>query len=133
MQTTLSKASQFLKWRLRAMQKRDNVNVRFLDSLPCFLCGDWLEQRIAKSGKPYFVCDTCGTQFFVRKKEGITRLGAVVEQLRKSGLTGAKPALLPAIQQKLSEIEGLKKEIKRQEDAMGFFPSEELVRVRNSL
>ena len=56
-----------------------------------------------------------------------------MRQIKEAGLTGTKPEILIAIQQKLSEIEGLKKEIKKTENAMGFFPHDELIRVRNSL
>src|SRR6267154_4952547 len=44
--------------------------------LSCFLCGKELDQRMAKSGKPYFVCDPCGTQFFVRRRQGIEQLNS---------------------------------------------------------
>jgi DNA-directed RNA polymerase subunit RPC12/RpoP len=41
---------------------------------PCFLCAKKLDLRISKSAKPYFVCDDCGVQIFVRRKKGIERL-----------------------------------------------------------
>ena len=40
----------------------------------CFLCNDPLEQRTSEKAKPYFVCDRCGVQIFVRKKDGIEKL-----------------------------------------------------------
>ena len=130
------KVSQFVKGLLKNMATKRNVNVIgtvFSQSLPCFLCGDTLEMRTSKKNKPFFVCDDCGTQFFVRKKLGIERLEELIGQIKETGLTGTKPEMLIAIQQRLSEIEGLKKEIKKTEDAMGFFPNDTLIRVRNSL
>jgi hypothetical protein len=44
------------------------------DTLPCPLCKRELERRTDKNDKPYFVCDDCGTQFFVRRAAGIQRL-----------------------------------------------------------
>jgi hypothetical protein len=49
------------------------VNGR-IDSLPCVLCHRLLGQREDKNGKPYFVCDECGTQLFVRGVSGRERL-----------------------------------------------------------
>jgi DNA-directed RNA polymerase subunit RPC12/RpoP len=45
-----------------------------LGSLPCVLCGRLLQQREDKNGKPYFVCDECGVQLFVRGPNGRERL-----------------------------------------------------------
>jgi DNA-directed RNA polymerase subunit RPC12/RpoP len=42
--------------------------------LPCFLCHKQLDLRISKTEKPYFVCEDCGMQIFVRGKRGIERL-----------------------------------------------------------
>lgn len=40
----------------------------------CFLCGRWTDVRISKKDRPYFVCDACGIQVFVRGNKGIERL-----------------------------------------------------------
>jgi DNA-directed RNA polymerase subunit RPC12/RpoP len=45
-----------------------------MEHLPCILCGKQLDKRIDKNGKPYFVCDHCGIQVFIRGKRGIKRL-----------------------------------------------------------
>jgi DNA-directed RNA polymerase subunit RPC12/RpoP len=42
--------------------------------LPCFLCRKQLDLRLSKTKKPYFVCEDCGMQIFVRGKRGIERL-----------------------------------------------------------
>jgi DNA-directed RNA polymerase subunit RPC12/RpoP len=47
---------------------------RRINFLPCVLCGRLLGQREDKNGKPYFVCDECGTQLFVRGVSGRERL-----------------------------------------------------------
>jgi hypothetical protein len=49
-------------------------------SLPCTLCAQPLEQRADKNGKPYFVCNECGTQFFVRGARGKERLLALLSR-----------------------------------------------------
>lgn len=49
------------------------------NSLPCALCCRLLQQRADKNNKPYFVCDDCGTQFFVRGANGRERLVALME------------------------------------------------------
>jgi hypothetical protein len=44
----------------------------------CFLCGEEIEVKNSKKGKPYFICDPCGLQAFVRRERGIERLKAWV-------------------------------------------------------
>src|SRR5208282_509673 len=43
-------------------------------TLPCFLCGEELAIRTDKNSKRYLICNACGLQAFVRKKDGIKRL-----------------------------------------------------------
>ncbi len=50
-----------------------------METIDCILCGDSLEKRTDKNGKPYFVCDPCGTQFFVRGSQGISKLEALIQ------------------------------------------------------
>lgn len=47
----------------------DNVTL-----VPCFLCGEMVQLKKDKRIKPYFICDACGVQAFIRRKEGILRL-----------------------------------------------------------
>jgi hypothetical protein len=47
-------------------------------TLPCSLCARLLDQRADKNGKPYFVCEPCGTQFFVRGTAGRERLADIL-------------------------------------------------------
>jgi G:T-mismatch repair DNA endonuclease (very short patch repair protein) len=46
-------------------------------SIACRLCSRFSEQRSDKNGKPYFVCDECGTQFFIRGTLGRERLSTL--------------------------------------------------------
>jgi hypothetical protein len=47
-------------------------------ALPCSLCARSLDLRADKNGKPYFVCEPCGTQFFVRGTYGRERLADIL-------------------------------------------------------
>jgi DNA-directed RNA polymerase subunit RPC12/RpoP len=56
-------------------------------SLPCFLCHKELDLRISKTEKPYFVCEDCGIQIFVRGKKGIKRLEQSLGGMNKRGIS----------------------------------------------
>ena len=43
------------------------------------MCAELREVRIDKNQKPYVVCDFCGVQLFIRGKQGIKRLDALIE------------------------------------------------------
>lgn len=47
--------------------------------IPCFLCGGKLRVKFTKNEKPYFICDPCGLQVFVRCKPGISKLKRLLE------------------------------------------------------
>ena len=51
--------------------------------IPCFLCSQELTQRSDKHRKPYFVCDSCGMQIFVRGRQGIKNLAELVALLEE--------------------------------------------------
>src|SRR5579859_1064432 len=42
--------------------------------IPCFLCGNSIEVKNTVKGKPYFICDPCGLQAFIRRAKGVERL-----------------------------------------------------------
>ncbi len=42
-------------------------------SFVCFLCGQSVDVKRTKRGKPYFICDPCGLQAFIRREKGITK------------------------------------------------------------
>ena len=103
--------------------------------LPCILCGKRLDQRTDKNGKPYFTCDPCGTQFFVRRKQGMEKLVELIRELEKRGLAITQRAQsLYEIQAILSEIDGLKSEIEKLDAQIWFlFVDEDKVQARKSL
>src|SRR5206468_3161659 len=37
--------------------------------IPCFLCSQEIRQRKDKNQKPYFICDPCGVQIFIRGRQ----------------------------------------------------------------
>jgi DNA-directed RNA polymerase subunit RPC12/RpoP len=75
---------------LKPEQSQSNVNVTLglfdpdLGELaekefPCPLCGAGLPIRASKRRKPYFTCNDCGVQIFVRGKAGIARLNEMAQ------------------------------------------------------
>jgi len=53
--------------------------------IPCFLCGKPTPVKLTKKDKPYFVCDPCGLQVFVRCKPGILILKRLMKTIAKAG------------------------------------------------
>lgn len=47
---------------------------------PCPLCGAGLPILKSKRNKPYFICNDCGMQIFVRGKKGISRLEEMADR-----------------------------------------------------
>jgi hypothetical protein len=100
--------------------------------IPCFLCGRKLERRNSKTGKPYFVCDPCGIQSFVRGKKGIELLEDAFRNIEKAQIPYSVHARhLHDIQALLKEVDGVNTEI----DKLGisFFFNDQKLRIRNSL
>lgn len=88
--------------------------------LPCFLCGKWLRQRTDKNKKPYFVCDPCGTQIFIRRKQGIENLQELERALRDREMPIREhSAKLFEIRAILVEIAGVKREIEKLDSFAG--------------
>ena len=102
-------------------------------SIPCFLCGAEMDERSSKRRKPYFVCDPCGIQIFIRRKAGIQLL----DQLEKSlAMRDAlvKPHKLFEFQRLLAELNGTKAQIKKIEDSLGIiFKDQVMVRAIKAL
>lgn len=91
-------------------------------SIPCFLCGQKLEKRIDKRGKPYFVCDPCGIQLFIRRRAGIERLENLIIAVKKGEVSLAKHAnSVVQIQGLLTEITGIKAELSKVQEELGIF------------
>ncbi len=83
-----------------------------MSQIPCFLCGKQLDRRIDKNEKPYFVCDPCGMQAFIRRKLGIEKLDELIRAVQKRGTHFRKHAdSLFEIQAVLAEIDSVKSEI----------------------
>jgi hypothetical protein len=71
------------------LRKKDvsNINVmerQSMSFLPCILCRNKLQKRTDKHGKPYFICDPCGIQFFVRRRQGMERLENLLRASEKN-------------------------------------------------
>jgi len=116
----------------------DNVNVMEPFSkqfLPCILCGNRLAKRTDKHSKPYFVCDPCGIQLFVRRQQGITRLNEFMRASERNAIPFQQAAeRMYKAQALLGEIDGTKTQIKKLDGEIGFFfPDEDKVRARNAL
>lgn len=56
------------------------------NTLPCVLCGAQLEKRIDKHDKPYFICNLCGIQLFVRRQHGIDLLEKLMHTSHRDSL-----------------------------------------------
>ncbi len=90
--------------------------------LPCCLCGEELNQRITKNKKPYFVCDACGTQFFVRRKQGIKKLEQLLGAIREHNLTLREHTQnLFEIGAIVNELFGVEREYERVESSISIF------------
>jgi chaperonin cofactor prefoldin len=90
--------------------------------LPCFLCGKQLNQRTDKNNKPYFICNPCGMQVFIRRELGIQKLADLIRNLKEGELPlRTHTQVLYEVQAILSEMDDLKAEIKRLDGEIGFF------------
>jgi DNA-directed RNA polymerase subunit RPC12/RpoP len=105
----------------------------FSNSIPCILCGKSLEERTSKNRKPYFVCDPCGMQLFIRRKLGIERLGQLKKSISQNSIFIKKPQKLLEIQRSIAEINGIKAEIEKIDRAVIIFYSEEESRIKKVL
>lgn len=103
--------------------------------LPCLLCTAKLERRRDKNGKPYFVCNPCGIQLFIRRQHGIALLEKLLRNVEKNELPFRQRAEdVHKIQALLTEINGVKQQIERLESQKGFFfPDQDKIRACNLL
>jgi|SRR6266849_3313694 len=106
-----------------------------MPKIPCFLCSQELRQRKDKNQKPYFICDPCGVQIFIRGRQGITNLSQLIETLKKRDFLFREHAqTLYEIQAILTEIRGIEKEIKSLDSVFDiFFTYEHKERARELL
>ena len=101
--------------------------------LPCILCGRKLEKRTSrKNGKPYFVCDPCGIQLFIRRQQGIEKLEQLFKNIERAEIPFRIHARhLYEIQALIKEIDGVEAEIEKL--GLHLFMSDHKLRIRNSL
>jgi hypothetical protein len=94
--------------------------------LPCLYCSKKLEQRTDKHGHPYFVCDVCGVQTFVRGEQGIKNLAELMATLEERDFPFKQhAAVLFQIQALLTEIRGIKKELEGLDSVFEIFSKDE--------
>jgi DNA-directed RNA polymerase subunit RPC12/RpoP len=92
----------------------------------CFLCTQQLKQRKDKHDKPYFVCDVCGVQIFVRGRQGIKNLAQLITTLRDQDFPFQEHAgVLYEIQAVLTEVRGIKEEINKLDSLLEIFTDDE--------
>lgn len=104
------------------------------NTIPCFLCGIELNERTDKNHKPYFVCDPCGIQLFIRRKAGIERLAILKNNLREAENIEKTPYTLIQIRRILFELNGTRSEIEKLNSSISIiFPDENLVKACKSL
>src|SRR5438552_15353244 len=106
--------------------------------IPCFLCSQELRLRRDKHEKPYFVCDSCGVQIFVRGRQGIENLAQLIKTLRERDFPFREHArVLHEIQAVLTEIRGIEKEIEKLDSVSDLLASdrrvEDKARLRDAL
>jgi hypothetical protein len=83
-----------------------------VSKIPCFLCVQELQQRTDKNRKPYFICDPCGVQIFIRGRQGIKNLSQLIAALKERDFAFREHMnTLYDIQGILTEIRGIEKEI----------------------
>lgn len=94
--------------------------------IPCFLCSSELRARTDKNRKPYFICDPCGVQIFVRGRQGIENLSELMKTLKERDFPFREHArTLHEIQAVLTEMRGIKKEIKELNSVLDIFHEDE--------
>lgn len=106
-----------------------------MDQIPCFLCGTLLVVRTDKNGKRYLVCDSCGSQHFIRRKQGMERLKEMVHYFQHQELElAARMKSLFQVLARLNEIDALKKEVRRLDFEAGvIFRDQEKLRARDAV
>lgn len=75
------------------------------NEFPCPLCGAGLPIRTSKNKKPYFICNDCGIQLFVRGKIGITRLLELIRQGILISSEGESAGRATALLNRLEQLE----------------------------
>lgn len=101
---------------------------------PCPICGELRELGISKKDKPYFCCNTCGVQVFIRGREGISRLIAIKNNPELFGYLKALNAVRNSrLLQIKTRLELLNKEINRYDEDGIYYDSPEKDRVYSEM
>jgi hypothetical protein len=95
------------------------------DEFPCFLCGEKRELRQSKKAKPYFICDPCGVQAFIRKDAGVRKLQDMQNPLRRLPKKVQKPNKVLEIIQGMDDLKQKLAEIENEGGIRDFFISDE--------
>ena len=91
------------------------------NKIPCFLCGNQIEVKNTIKGKPYFICDPCGLQAFIRRAKGEERLREWMEGKAEIFKKKSGGILLDWV----AQLEEVKAKLEEVEDKRGFFPDED--------
>ena len=92
-----------------------------INKIPCFLCGNQIEVKDTIRGKPYFICDPCGLQAFIRRAKGIERLREWMDGKGEVFKKKAGGELLNWV----SQLETVKAKLEEVEDEGGVFPDKD--------
>lgn len=109
------------------MNYTETINSGKTDLIPCFLCGNGLEIRASKRNKPYFTCDDCGIQTFIRGKRGIKAFDEYKTLLRTGGIitTDKNNLQIMGLINRLTELRGKLRQVESQEGILNSFLSVE--------
>lgn len=103
--------------------------------IPCILCAEKLDKRTDRNGKPYFVCNPCGIQLFVRRPHGIALLEKLIRNCEKNEIPYRQRAeSIFKVQSVLTAINETKKQIERLKPQIGLlFRDQDKLRACNLL
>ncbi len=97
--------------------------------IPCFLCHHPVDVRTDKRQKPYFICEGCGVQCFVRRKVGKELLHDLVGKIHAGTSEGLETI---ALLDQLMELKAKKEQFERSVSEL-FTPDPELETVRTAI
>jgi len=100
------------------MNDQNDINVTLggdnedsIEYFPCPTCFEMLDLRYDKKSHPYFICDDCGMQLFIRGKKGIKKLKNLIPNYKNKVKSHKLIEIIDYIEElnaKLSEIEAKK-------------------------
>ena len=107
--------------------------------IPCFLCFNSCPIKYSKRNKPYFICDHCGIQTFIRRDKGIELFNRLIQFIQgnsgistNSGLNRPESIWLInqliTLQGKLKQIQGEQEKLNLFESNSGLEASEKLIK-----